>query len=95
MGQDFSTSSVRIYYIVLKAGLDMFTSLSVCMKLDVGNFGLFVCKVVRIDLELVLDLQQPSLKGGILSVSEYWWIWDLGRLGSGSRSSYRLGCGFA
>jgi hypothetical protein len=50
------------------------TSYTVSMQLDISYFGIFIHKVVRIDLELVLDLQQPSLEGGVLSVSEYWWI---------------------
>jgi hypothetical protein len=73
----------------------VFASLAVRTQLDIGYLGLFVRKVVRIDLELVLDLRQPPLESRVLSVSEYRWVWNLSRLSSCSNISSRLWCSFA
>ena len=79
--QDFRMAGVWICHTFLKSGLDMFTGLSICAELDVCNLGFFICKMVCVNLELVSYLYKPSLKGRVLPISEYRWIWDLGGLG--------------
>jgi hypothetical protein len=85
-------SSIWICCIVLDTGLDVLASLSVCTQLDVCNLGLFIGKVVSIDLELILHLRQPTIEGRVLSINEYRWVRDLSRLCSrgGSRLRRRL-----
>jgi hypothetical protein len=46
-------------------------SLSVCTQLDVCNLGLFISKVVSIDLELILHHRQPTIEGRVLSINKY------------------------
>jgi hypothetical protein len=56
----------------------MLTSFSVCTKLNIGNFGILVYKVIGIDLEFVLYLEQLSAEGWRLSISQQQQIRDLG-----------------
>ena len=52
----------------------MLASFSISTQLDVGNLGFFVREVVSVDLELILNLREPSIERRTLSISEYRWV---------------------